>query len=191
MDDIILVDTEDREIGRGEKMAVHRAGLLHRAFSVFLFRGDSVLLQKRAASKYHCGGLWTNTCCSHPRPGETVTDALKREIYEESGIHCEPERLTGIYQNLAVKDGYGPLEGMKIPPIINLAFICRYIDGEASVSEESEDVRWVTPEEATGMVTHPLYAKRLADMLKADGTVVFSSYEYDNRTTVFMTDENM
>ena len=80
---------------------------------------------------------------------------------------------------------------MTIPPIINLAFICRYIDGEASVSEESEDVRWVTPEEATGMVTHPLYAKRLADMLRTDGSVVFSSYEYDNRTTVFMTEENM
>ena len=86
MDDIILVDTEDREIGRGEKMAVHRAGLLHRAFSVFLFCGDSVLLQKRAASKYHCGGLWTNTCCSHPRPGETVADAAVRRLREELGI---------------------------------------------------------------------------------------------------------
>ena len=123
--------------------------------------------------------------------GETITDALKREIYEESGIHCEPERLTGIYQNLVSKDGYGPLEGMIIPPIINLAFICRYIDGEASISEESEDVRWVTPEEAAGMVTHPLYAKRLKDMLKADGSVIFSSYEYDNKTAVFRTDENM
>ena len=123
--------------------------------------------------------------------GEIITDALKREVFEESGIHCEPERLTGIYQNLAVKEGYGPLEGVKIPPIINLAFICRYIDGEASVSEESEDVRWVTPEEATGMVTHPLYVKRLADMLKADDSVVFSSYEFDNRTAVFRTDENI
>ena len=123
--------------------------------------------------------------------GETVTDALRREIYEESGIHCEPEHLTGIYHNLIVKDGYGPLDGMKIPPIINLAFTCRYTGGETSVSEESEDVRWVTPEEAAGMVTHPLYAKRLADMLKADGSVVFSSYEYDNKTAVFMTDEKI
>ena len=120
--------------------------------------------------------------------GETITDALKREILEESGIRCEPEHLAGIYQNLKVKDGYGPLEGMKIPPIINLAFICRYIDGEASVSDESEEVRWATPEEAIGMVTHPLYAKRLKDMLRADGSVVFSSYEYDNRTAVFRSD---
>jgi 8-oxo-dGTP pyrophosphatase MutT (NUDIX family) len=121
--------------------------------------------------------------------GETFTEALRREIREESGIRCEPERLVGIYQNLVVKDGYGPLEGMTIPPIVNLAFVCRYTGGEASVSEESEDVRWVTPEDAAGMVTHPLYAKRLADMLKADDSIVFSSYEYDNRTAVFRPDE--
>ena len=121
--------------------------------------------------------------------GETITEALKREIFEESGILCEPERLTGVYQNLTVKDGYGPLEGMKIPPIINFAFLCRYVGGEAAVSEESEDVRWVTPEEATRLVTHPLYVKRLADMLAFDGSVVFSSYAYDNRTVAFRTEE--
>ena len=65
--------------------------------------------------------------------GETITEALRREILEESGIQCEPERLTGIYQNLAVKDGYGPLEGMKIPPIFNFAFLIRYTGGEAAV----------------------------------------------------------
>ena len=76
---------------------------------------------------------------------------------------------------LVRKDGYGPLEGMKIPPIINYGFICRYVSGEAKVSDESEHVRWVTPEEAVRMVTHPLYSKRLADMLEFDGSVVFSS----------------
>ena len=111
---------------------------------------------------------------------ETITETLKREIYEESGILCEPERLTGVYQNLMQKDGYGPLAGMKIPPLVNFAFICRYLGGEASVSKESEDVRWVTPEEAVRMVKHPLYEARLADMLKFDGSVVFSSYEYNN-----------
>ena len=123
--------------------------------------------------------------------GETITEALKREIYEESGILSEPEHLTGIYQNLVVKDGYGPLEGMKIPPIVSMAFVCRDIGGEASVSDESEDVRWVTSEEAIRMVTHPLYAKRLADMLKREDSVVFSSYAYDNRTAVFRTDEHL
>ena len=123
--------------------------------------------------------------------GETITEALKREIREESGILCEPEHLTGIYQNLVVKDGYGPLEGMKIPPIVNLAFVCKYVGGEAVVSEESEDVRWVTPEEAVRMVTHPLYAKRLADMLSSKEGVTFSSYEYDNKTAVFKADERL
>ena len=121
--------------------------------------------------------------------GETITDALKREIYEESGILCEPEHITGVYQNLLVKDGYGPLEGMKIPPIVSFAFICKYIGGEAVVSDESEDVCWVTPEEAVRMVTHPLYEKRLADMLKYDGAVVFSSYAYDNKAAVFNANE--
>lgn len=123
--------------------------------------------------------------------GETITEALKREILEESGILCEPEHLAGVYQNLVLKDGYGPLEGMKVPPIINLAFICRYQGGEAAVSDESLDVRWVTPEEAVCMVTHPLYEKRLADLLKFDGTVVFSSYEYDNKTATFKTMERL
>ena len=123
--------------------------------------------------------------------GETITDALKREIYEESGILSEPEHLTGIYHNLTPKDGYGPLEGMKIPPIVTFAFICRYIDGEETVSDESEEVCWVMPEEAIHMVTHPLYTKRLADMLKFDGTVVYSSYAYDNKTAVFKTNENL
>ena len=123
--------------------------------------------------------------------GETVTEALKREIYEESGILCEPEQLAGVYQNLTLKDGYGPLEGMKVPPVVNLAFLCRYTGGEPSVSDEAEDVRWVSPEEAVRMVTHPLYAKRLADLLEAGEAVVFSSYEYDNRTAVFRTEERL
>ena len=121
--------------------------------------------------------------------GERITEALKREVYEESGVICEPESLTGIYQNLVVKEGYGPLEGMKIPPIINFAFDCKYIGGEISVSDEAEEVRWVTPEEAVKMVTHPLYAKRLADIIKKEEAVVLSSYEYDNKTAVFRSDE--
>ena len=80
---------------------------------------------------------------------------------------------------------------MTIPPIINLAFLCRYTGGETTVSEESEDVRWVTPEEAVSMVTHALYAKRLADMLEADGSVVFSSYAHDNKTTVHIAEEKV
>ncbi len=86
MADVILVDLDDRQIGTMEKMEAHEKGLLHRAFSVFLFRGDEVLLQKRAEEKYHCGGLWTNTCCSHPAPGEGLEEAAERRLGEELGI---------------------------------------------------------------------------------------------------------
>jgi isopentenyl-diphosphate Delta-isomerase len=87
MDDIILVDESGAEVGTGQKLAVHQEGRLHRAFSSFVFnRRGELLLQKRAPSKYHSGGLWTNTCCGHPRPGEDTTRAAERRLYEEMGI---------------------------------------------------------------------------------------------------------
>jgi isopentenyl-diphosphate delta-isomerase len=90
MEEVILVSPQDEEIGYMEKMEAHRLGLLHRAFSVFLFNSNGeMLLQKRALSKYHSGGLWTNACCSHPRKGETIEQAATRRTREELG--CEPE----------------------------------------------------------------------------------------------------
>jgi isopentenyl-diphosphate delta-isomerase len=90
MDEVILVSLDDEEIGFMEKMEAHSLGLLHRAFSVFLLnpKGE-MLLQKRALSKYHSGGLWTNACCSHPRKGETIEQAASRRTREELG--CEPQ----------------------------------------------------------------------------------------------------
>lgn len=89
---VILVDEDDAEVGAEEKMRAHRAGLLHRAFSVFVFnaRGE-MLLQRRASGKYHSGGLWTNTCCSHPRPGEPTAGAARRRLREEMGLDCALE----------------------------------------------------------------------------------------------------
>jgi isopentenyl-diphosphate delta-isomerase len=84
---VILVDAHDRELGIMEKMEAHRKGILHRAFSVLVFNSKGeLLLQKRAESKYHSGGLWTNTCCSHPRPGESIAHAASRRLQEEMGI---------------------------------------------------------------------------------------------------------
>jgi isopentenyl-diphosphate Delta-isomerase len=81
------LDENDRAVGVCEKLEAHQKGLLHRAFSVFVFNDKGeLLLQKRAASKYHSGGLWTNTCCGHPRPGEDVLGAAKRRLREEMGI---------------------------------------------------------------------------------------------------------
>lgn len=88
---VILVDAEDNPVGTMEKMEAHEKGLLHRAFSVLIFNSKGeLLLQKRASSKYHSGGLWTNTCCSHPAPNETVAVAAKRRLKEEMGIDLQP-----------------------------------------------------------------------------------------------------
>ena len=89
MELVILVDKDDKEIGSMEKMEAHEKGLLHRAFSIFLFNDkNELLLQQRATSKYHSGGLWTNTCCSHPRKGESVLEAADRRLMEEMGIEA-------------------------------------------------------------------------------------------------------
>ena len=87
---LVLVDSTGRMTGTMEKMAVHRSGALHRAFSIFIFNTEGeLLLQRRALEKYHSGGLWTNTCCGHPRIGESTAAAAKRRLMEEMGLACE------------------------------------------------------------------------------------------------------
>ncbi|MCR9174301.1 MAG: isopentenyl-diphosphate Delta-isomerase [bacterium] len=100
MEYVILVDENDQEVGQMEKMEAHEKGLLHRAFSIFLFNDNNeLLLQQRAHSKYHSGGLWTNTCCSHPRAGESVLDASNRRLMEEMGIQAKmKEQFSFIYR---------------------------------------------------------------------------------------------
>src|SRR5262249_28742803 len=84
---LILVDECNRAVGTGGKEAVHRAGLLHRAFSIFLVDGDGrIVLQQRHPRKYHSGGLWANSCCGHPRPGERTIAAAARRLNEELGV---------------------------------------------------------------------------------------------------------
>lgn len=93
---VILVDEQDRELGMAEKMDAHRKGLLHRAISVVLFQKENpnlVLLQQRAAGKYHSPLMWANACCSHPRHGELPAAAASRRLYEELGIDVEVESL--------------------------------------------------------------------------------------------------
>ncbi len=86
MTNIILVNEKDQEIGQKEKMQAHIDGDLHRALSIQLYNSKGeLLIHKRASSKYHCGGLWTNTCCSHPSPGEITIDAAVRRLFEELG----------------------------------------------------------------------------------------------------------
>ena len=87
---VILVDALDNKLGTMDKMQAHVLGKLHRAFSVFIFNSKGeLLLQQRAFDKYHSGGKWTNTCCSHPAPGEKTIDAAYRRLQEEMGMTCE------------------------------------------------------------------------------------------------------
>lgn len=87
---VTLVNEHDQTIGKEEKLAAHQKGLLHRAFSIFIFnQNKQMLLQKRAAIKYHSANLWSNACCGHPRPEETTMQAAQRRLFEETGITCQ------------------------------------------------------------------------------------------------------
>jgi len=90
VEEVILVNESDEAIGTMEKLEAHKKGILHRAFSVFIFNSkNDLLLQQRAYTKYHSAGLWTNTCCSHPRPGEANLVAAQRRLKEEMGMETE------------------------------------------------------------------------------------------------------
>jgi isopentenyl-diphosphate Delta-isomerase len=92
MEHVVLVDEADHETGTMEKMEAHQKGALHRAFSILLFNSKGeILLQKRSPKKYHSGGLWTNTCCSHPLPGEDIRKAAHRKLKQEMGIDFHPK----------------------------------------------------------------------------------------------------
>lgn len=100
MEQVILVDENDQPIGLMEKQAAHVTPHLHRAFSIFIFNSKGeLLMQQRALSKYHSPGLWTNTCCSHPRDGETLAEATSRRLMEEMGMACPMHEVyTFIYK---------------------------------------------------------------------------------------------
>jgi len=101
MEKVILVNKKDEQIGIEEKLKAHRQGKLHRCFSVLIFNSKGeLLIQQRAKSKYHSPGLWANTCCSHPRPGEDLKTAVKRRLKEEMGIKASnlKEFFTFIYK---------------------------------------------------------------------------------------------
>lgn len=93
-DQVVLVNEIDEMVGAGEKLLVHRQGLLHRAFSIFVLnsRGE-VLLQRRALTKYHSAGLWSNTCCGHPRPGEQIIIGAQQRLKAEMGLDCPLQEI--------------------------------------------------------------------------------------------------
>lgn len=106
MEKVVLVDPDDKVMGEMEKIQAHKEGILHRAFSIFVFNTQGeVLLQKRASHKYHSPGLWTNTCCSHPRPGESVLEAAYRRLKEEMGMATRLERKFSFLYKAEFENG--------------------------------------------------------------------------------------
>lgn len=142
---VVLVDGADRETGRMEKLAAHReGGRRHRAFSILLFdEGGRWLLQRRAAGKYHFPGLWTNACCSHPRPGESVAEAAVRRLKEELGVQVElEERFAFEYRAESPAEGLAEWEYDHV--------LVGMLPGEAVVvpnPDEVAEVRFWTEEE--------------------------------------------
>jgi isopentenyl-diphosphate delta-isomerase len=110
-EEVILVDEFDQPVGVMEKMEAHRQALLHRAFSIFIFnsRGE-MLLQQRAPEKYHSAGLWTNACCSHPRPGEGIREAAIRRLGEELGFTTDLEKVFEFTYKSAYDNGLTEFE---------------------------------------------------------------------------------
>ena len=141
-DKLIWVDLFDNEIGSGDKLETHVKNQLHRAFSVFIVHDGKMLIQKRAMEKYHSGGLWANACCSHPRWGETLDDAVSKRMEEELGISqgsCQPkESFTFNY--------FSQYEGLSEYEIDHV-FLTDY-HGEIKVdSDEIMESRWISLED--------------------------------------------
>jgi isopentenyl-diphosphate delta-isomerase len=141
MERIILVDEKDSEIGTGEKLEVHEQGKLHRAFSIFVFnQKGELLLQRRAKGKYHSGGLWTNTCCSHPRAGENLEEAVHRRLKQEMGFDCPLKEVFSFIYRVRFDNGLYEHE-------LDHVFIGRF-DGKPDPDpEEAEGWKWVSLEE--------------------------------------------
>jgi isopentenyl-diphosphate delta-isomerase len=135
---IIEVDAFDKEIGPIEKMEAHYKGVLHRAFSILIFNSNNqLLLQKRHSEKYHSPGLWTNTCCSHPRFGESLQEAVYRRLKEEMGFTCELKEIFNFVYKVKFENDLAENE-------YDHVFTGIY-DGEVVPSEEEvEDFKWVS-----------------------------------------------
>ncbi len=137
---VILVDKNDNQVGLMPKLEAHEKGVLHRAFSIFIFNSKyELLLQKRASSKYHSGGLWTNTCCSHPREGEDILDAANRRLDEEMGITTS---LRKVYDFIYKAE----LDNQLTEHEFDHVFYGVFDNDPILNKDEAEDFKWVDME---------------------------------------------
>ena len=138
---VVLVNKDDKQIGLMEKQQAHVAGLLHRAFSVFVFNSKGeLMLQQRAASKYHSPTLWTNTCCSHPRKNETYKEAAHRRLLEEMGFDCELSFSFSFIYKASLDNGLTEHE-------LDHVFIGTFDDEPNLNKDEVMAYRWVEMED--------------------------------------------
>ncbi len=141
IEQVILVDEFDQPCGTAEKLEAHRAGLCHRAFSVFLYKNVhtiELLMQQRAKEKYHSPNLWTNTCCSHPRPGEDTLTAAERRLFEELGVTL-PLKTIGSFHYIAHFDN--GLTENEVDHVIIGEFNDEKLEPNPA---EIQDTRWIS-----------------------------------------------
>ncbi len=147
---VVLVNEMDEPLGEMEKLQAHNLGVLHRAFSVFIFneKGE-MLLQQRAVSKYHSGGLWTNACCGHPRPGEETKIAAARRLMEEMGIASEMHFKNKFIYKTKFDNSLTEHE-------LDHIFIGKFSGTMMLNPEEVQDYKWIsTPELLIWMKQQP------------------------------------
>ena len=136
-ENVILVDENDNQVGLMPKLEAHEKGLLHRAFSIFIFNSKyELLLQKRASSKYHSGGLWTNTCCSHPREGEDTSDAANRRLIEEMGIETSLRKVHDFIYKAELDNNLTEHE-------FDHVFYGVYNEDPVINRDEADDFKWI------------------------------------------------
>jgi len=168
-DTLILVDEDDNEIGSCEKEAAHLGqGKLHRAFSVFLFNPEGkLLIQQRSPQKMLWGGYWANSCCSHPRLGESTEDAAYRRIQEELGVSSELRYLYKFVYHAEFGDVGSEHE--------NCYVYAGQIDGEVNVDpDEISDWRFITPDELTAEIE--ANGERFSPWLKMEWAEIRANY---------------
>ena len=147
---VILVNENDEQLGLMPKMEAHEKAVLHRAFSVFTFNDKGeLLLQQRAASKYHSPLLWTNTCCSHQRNGESNIEAGKRRLQEEMGFVCDLKEVFSFVYKAPFDNGLTEHE-------LDHVMVGAYNENPIINKEEVESFKWMTVEEVKiDIANHP------------------------------------
>jgi isopentenyl-diphosphate delta-isomerase len=147
---VVLVDKNNKKIGVEEKIKAHKESKLHRAFSIFIFNSNGeLLIQQRAKTKYHSGGLWSNTVCSHPKPNETYLQAAHRRLKEEMGFDCKLKKLFCFIYNAGFQNGL-------IENEYDCVFIGKFNRKPKPNPEEVMNYKWIFIKELKqDIVRHP------------------------------------